>query len=52
VAARDAFHLLAAGDGERRWFRTHPDVRARIARLEAMERHLHAARSPRLPADS
>jgi heat shock protein HtpX len=46
AAARDAFHLLAAGDAGRGPLRTHPDVERRIARLEAMERRLHAARLP------
>lgn len=48
VAARDAFHLLPVSDHEGgHWFdATHPDVATRIARLEAMERRLQAARMP------
>jgi heat shock protein HtpX len=49
VAVRDAFNFVAAGDEGRGWLRTHPDVERRIARLEAMERRLHAARLPDLP---
>lgn len=54
VAGRDAFHLLPAGDeGDGRWYArlggaTHPAVERRIARLEAMEERLHAARAPDL----
>jgi heat shock protein HtpX len=47
VAARDAFHLLPVDEPPRvlrGLLANHPPLRARIARLEAMERKLHAAR--------
>ncbi len=58
VAGRDAFHLLPVGvqaaDRIPWWRRgggaTHPSLERRIARLEQMERRLHAAR-PSAPAD-
>ncbi|MCW3005585.1 MAG: peptidase Ste24p [Solirubrobacterales bacterium] len=52
VAGRDAFHLLAVSDeSSGPWLRragraTHPALALRIARLEAMEQRLHAARLP------
>jgi heat shock protein HtpX len=52
VAGRDAFHLLPVADeADGPWYRrgsgaTHPALARRIARLESMERRLHAARLP------
>ena len=48
AAARDAFHLLPVSEEDGRGVRaaltaTHPSLRARIARLERMEAHLHAS---------
>jgi heat shock protein HtpX len=49
VAGRDAFHLLPVADADPPWWRrgggpTHPSLERRVARLEAMERRMHAAR--------
>ncbi len=42
VSGRDGFHLLATDDSGHRLLRTHPDLAQRLARLERMERDLHA----------
>jgi heat shock protein HtpX len=41
AAARDAFHLLPVGRGDRGLPATHPSLRARIERLERLEAGLH-----------
>ena len=46
IAVHDAFNLVAAGPQRHAWLRTHPDIEHRIARIEAMEHHLHTARLP------
>jgi len=42
VAGRDGFHLLPTDASSHRLLRTHPDLAQRLARLERMERDLHA----------
>jgi heat shock protein HtpX len=42
LAVHDEFNLVAAGTSRYAWLSTHPDIEDRVARLEAMERGLHA----------
>lgn len=42
VSGRDGFHLLPADDSTHLLLRTHPQLAQRLARLERMERDLHA----------
>ena len=48
AAARDAFHLMPAGEEPQEWLQrltaTHPSLAERIERLEHLEQKLHAAR--------
>jgi len=51
VSGRDEFHLLPADESSHRLMRTHPELHHRLARLERMERDLHARSLAYRPAD-